>query len=153
MGVVEVIDPLDMALQILDLLLDLNDGNVKSAMVDSLFFESRLHGQHLLLELLDTLVLLGKLLPLRPVLVRQAVDHTVEMLGLGVLGRDVVGHLGELLLQGHKPVTIALLVVGKGVVILIAILRDNLISCSQVRVTLTTKLSQSLPLPGCLTSQ
>ena len=39
-AVVELVDPLDAALQILDSLLDLNDGDIESTVADSLIFET-----------------------------------------------------------------------------------------------------------------
>ena len=65
------------------------------------------------------------------------VDCTVEMISLSTLSGNVVGHLTDLLLQGREPITIDLLMMGQGVVILIMILSDNLISHGQVRVALT----------------
>ena len=64
-------------------------------------------------------------------------DCTVEMISLSTLSGNVVGHLTDLLLQGREPITIDLLMMGQGVVILIMILSDNLISHGQVRVALT----------------
>ena len=39
-GVVELVDPLDVAFQVLDPLLYLDDGDIENAIVDSLIFES-----------------------------------------------------------------------------------------------------------------
>ena len=57
MSVVKIIDPLDATLQIFNPLLNLDDCNVEGAMADLLILEASLHGQHLLLKLLDVLVL------------------------------------------------------------------------------------------------
>ena len=63
-AVVEFVNPLDVALQILNSFLNLNDGDIQSTMVDSLIFESGLDRQHLLLEFPDLHVLASELLPL-----------------------------------------------------------------------------------------
>ena len=137
MGVVEIIDPLNAALQVLDPLLNLDDSDVESAMVNSLVLESSLQSQHLLFELLDALVLASDLLSLRPALVGQMTNRIVKTLGLGTLSRDIVGHLSHLLLQAQESLGMTVFVMGQGIVIFITILGDNLISCSRVRVTLT----------------
>ena len=79
--VVEFVDPLDTALQVLDLLLDLDNGNIEGTVIDSLIFESRLHGQYLFLKLLDSLILVSEILTLQPVLVGNS-STTIELIKL-----------------------------------------------------------------------
>ena len=64
MAIVELVDLLDAALQVLNPFLNLNNSYVKGAVVDSLIFESRLDRQHLFLKLFDASVLTGKFLTL-----------------------------------------------------------------------------------------
>ena len=98
--IVELVDPLDMTLQVLDSFLNLNDGDVQGAMVDLLVFESGLDRKHLFLELLDTNILVSEFLSLWPVLVGQTTHSSLETFSLSMLNRDVMGHLCHLLLQG-----------------------------------------------------
>ena len=112
MAVVEFVNPLDTALQILDSLLNLDDGNVKGAMVNSLILKSSLDRQHLLLKLLDAHVLTSEFLSLQPVLVSQTTHSALQTFGLGVLSRDIVGHLHHLLLQGQELLGMTIFVMG-----------------------------------------
>ena len=136
-AVVELVDSLNLTFQVLDSLLDLNDGDIEGAMVDSLVFKSSLDCKHLLLELLDANILASKLLPLRPVLVGQTTYSSLKTFSLGALSRDVVGHLRHLLLQGQELLSMTVFMMGQGIAMFIMILSDHLISRGRVRVALT----------------